>query len=157
MKTNFNLIQEFHKDFGRIPDPETPTIPNKDSVILRAKLISEEYIEVLKELGLDLCELTQESDSEKAEKKAIEYLTVICNELIKPEKININKLAKELADLLVVVYGTAAAFGIPMDDVYKAVHDSNMSKKTKDGKVLRREDGKILKSDQYHEPVIKLK
>lgn len=65
---------------------------------------------------------------------------------------NINHIAKELADLLYVVYGTGIAYGIDMDSAFDAVHVSNMSKLTADGKVLRREDGKILKSDQYKEP-----
>lgn len=35
---------------------------------------------------------------------------------------------------------------------FRRVHKSNMSKLTEDGKVLRREDGKVLKSDQYLPP-----
>lgn len=37
-------------------------------------------------------------------------------------------LAKELADLLYVVYGTAAEAGIPLDKVFAEVHRSNMTK-----------------------------
>lgn len=65
------------------------------------------------------------------------------------EKKDIAEIAKELADILYVVYGTAASYGIDIDKVFAEVHRSNMSKLTKDGKVLRREDGKVLKSDQY--------
>jgi predicted HAD superfamily Cof-like phosphohydrolase len=65
------------------------------------------------------------------------------------EIIDLSKVAKELADILYVVYGTAASFGIPIDEVFDQVHTSNMSKLTADGQVLRREDGKVLKSDQY--------
>ncbi len=39
--------------------------------------------------------------------------------------------------------------GWPLEHAFKRVHASNMSKLTKEGKVLRREDGKVLKSDQY--------
>ena len=66
--------------------------------------------------------------------------------------INKKKLTKELADLLYVTYGTAVTFGLPLEEVFAEVHKSNMSKLTADGKVIRREDGKILKSDQYKEP-----
>lgn len=38
---------------------------------------------------------------------------------------------------------------------FRRVHESNMSKITADGKVLRREDGKVLKSDQYKEANMK--
>jgi NTP pyrophosphatase (non-canonical NTP hydrolase) len=64
------------------------------------------------------------------------------------------KLAKELADLLYVVYGTADDFEIPLDAVFNAVHASNMTKVGADGKVQRRGDGKILKGPNYVEPDI---
>jgi len=60
-------------------------------------------------------------------------------------------MAKELADLLYVVYGTAAVFGIPIDDVFAEVHRSNMSKLGEDGKPVYREDGKVLKGPNYKE------
>lgn len=43
----------------------------------------------------------------------------------------------------------------PLEQAFNRVHKSNMSKLTKEGKVLRREDGKVLKSDQYKPPVLK--
>ena len=67
--------------------------------------------------------------------------------------LDVYHLAKELADLLYVTYGTAVSHGIDLDKVFKAVHDSNMSK-LEDGKVLRREDGKVLKGSGYYEPDI---
>ncbi|MFE2099533.1 hypothetical protein [Streptomyces sp. NPDC059468] len=60
-------------------------------------------------------------------------------------------LAKELADLLYVVYGTADLLEIPLEAVFAEVHRSNMSKVSPDGKVSRREDGKVLKPDTYRE------
>lgn len=38
------------------------------------------------------------------------------------------KVAKELGDLLYTIYGTAAEYGIPMDEVFAEVHRSNMTK-----------------------------
>ena len=63
------------------------------------------------------------------------------------------KLTKELADLLYVVYGTALAFGLPLDPAFNRVHESNMSKLV-DGKPLYREDGKVLKGPNYQPPVL---
>jgi predicted HAD superfamily Cof-like phosphohydrolase len=60
--------------------------------------------------------------------------------------------ADAVADLLYVVYGTADEAGIDVDAVFAEVHRSNMSKVGADGKVLRREDGKILKPDTYSPP-----
>jgi len=62
------------------------------------------------------------------------------------------KLAKELADLLYVVYGTAATYGIPIDEVFTRVHESNMSKLGADGKPVFRNDGKVMKGPNYTEP-----
>ena len=62
---------------------------------------------------------------------------------------DIPEIAKELADLLYVTYGTAVAFGIDLDAVFEEVHLSNMSKVGKDGKPILREDGKILKGPNY--------
>lgn len=55
------------------------------------------------------------------------------------------QLAKEMADAIYVILGTALEFGIPMEDVFKEVHRSNMSKDI-GGK---RGDGKVLKGSSY--------
>ena len=59
-------------------------------------------------------------------------------------------IAKEAADLVVVVLGTAAEYGLPFDEVWNAVHESNMAK----AGGPRREDGKILKPPGWKPPDI---
>ena len=54
-------------------------------------------------------------------------------------------IAKELADLLYVVYGTAVSYGIDMAPVFREVHRSNMSKVGG----YKREDGKWVKPPSY--------
>jgi len=61
-------------------------------------------------------------------------------------------VADALTDLLVVVYGAGHAFGIDLDECFKEVHRSNMSKLGEDGKPIYREDGKVLKGPNYSEP-----
>jgi predicted HAD superfamily Cof-like phosphohydrolase len=69
---------------------------------------------------------------------------------------DIVEVADALTDILYVVYGAGLSFGIDLDKCFEEVHRSNMSKLTKDGKVLRREsDGKVLKSDQFSPPDLK--
>ena len=122
----FEMLQQFHKVFG-LEYNAKPIIPDYETIKLRISLICEEHQEVLEEIA--------EGETSG------EYL---------PKKdINLEKLAKELADLMYVTLGTAVSFGINMDNVFAEVHRSNMSKLTKDGEVLRRSDGKVLKSDQY--------
>lgn len=71
------------------------------------------------------------------------------------EKEDLENVAKELADIIYIVCGTAASYGIPLDLVFDEVHKSNMAKLGPDGKVKRREDGKILKPDNWTAPDIK--
>jgi predicted HAD superfamily Cof-like phosphohydrolase len=61
-------------------------------------------------------------------------------------------IAKELGDVIWVVYGTAFAYGIDLDRVCREIFDSNMSKLGPDNMPLKREDGKILKGPNYREP-----
>lgn len=83
-----------------------------------------------------------------------EEFNELMDELYDPEPRR-EELAKELADLLYVVYGAADAFGIPIDAVFREVHKSNMSKLGTDGKPVRREDGKVMKGPNYKAPDIR--
>ena len=65
---------------------------------------------------------------------------------------DIVEVADALTDILYVVYGAGHAFGIDLDACFAEVHRSNMSKLDANGKVLRREDGKVMKSDLYTPP-----
>jgi predicted HAD superfamily Cof-like phosphohydrolase len=61
-------------------------------------------------------------------------------------------VVKELADLLYVIYGMAACFGINIDEAFRRVHESNMSKLDDMGIPVRRADGKIMKGPNYRKP-----
>jgi predicted HAD superfamily Cof-like phosphohydrolase len=67
---------------------------------------------------------------------------------------DLSAIAKELADLLYVVYGTAVSYGIDMEPVFREVHRSNMSKVGGH----KREDGKWVKPATYSpariEPIV---
>ena len=65
------------------------------------------------------------------------------------------EVADALTDLLYVIYGAGHAFGIDLDECFKEVHASNMSKLGPDGKPIKREDGKVLKPDTYFPPDLK--
>jgi predicted HAD superfamily Cof-like phosphohydrolase len=54
-------------------------------------------------------------------------------------------VAKEMADLLYVVYGTAVSYGIDMEPVFREVHRSNLSKVGG----YKRADGKWVKPPSY--------
>lgn len=63
-------------------------------------------------------------------------------------------LCKEWADLQYVVSQAALFFDIPADASFNRVHNSNMTKVV-EGKVIYRDDGKILKPDSYVAPDMK--
>jgi predicted HAD superfamily Cof-like phosphohydrolase len=77
------------------------------------------------------------------------------NELTDAEYANdIVEVADALADIIYIACGTAVSYGIPLDDVFAEVHRSNMAKLV-DGKVIRREDGKVQKPEGWTAPDIK--
>lgn len=133
--SNADKVEEFHKAMGMTNGVWPPT---RKEVELRMDLINEEFIEVLDEAYND---------------KTQDYIGD--EENFYPEEMNKTKIAKELADLLYVVYGTAVSFGIPIDEVFDEVHRSNMSKLV-DGKPVKREDGKVLKGPNYKPPRLEL-
>ena len=65
---------------------------------------------------------------------------------------DIVEVADALTDILYVTYGAGHAFGIDLDKTFVEVQESNMSKLGKDGKPLYREDGKVMKGENYFAP-----
>lgn len=97
---------------------------------LRQKLINEET----QELNVEINSLINEIETQGS--------------ITKETKL---KMFKELADLQYVLSGMVVSLGIPMEEVFQRVHNSNMSKLV-DGKPLKREDGKFLKGPNYKKP-----
>jgi predicted HAD superfamily Cof-like phosphohydrolase len=64
------------------------------------------------------------------------------------------EVADALGDQLYILCGTILKHGLQhkIVEVFEEIQRSNMSKLDKDGKPIYREDGKILKSDQYFKP-----
>lgn len=88
-------------------------------------------------------------DSEFERALRIKLMKEEVNEYNKAEDNNdIVNLAVELADIIYIACGTAVSYGIPLDDVFNAIHQANMNKLI-DGKVIRREDGKIKKPEGW--------
>lgn len=65
-------------------------------------------------------------------------------------------VADALGDKLYILCGTIIAHGLQhkIVEVFDEIHRSNMSKLDAEGKPVRREDGKVLKSDLYFPPDI---
>lgn len=99
------LVREFHAKYGQ-PHPATPVLqPAPDLVRFRARLIREEYEEVIAELA----KLAQAKDPQR------------CLEIMRA-------LMGELADLRYVLEGCAVTLGLPLDEAYAEIHRANMTK-----------------------------
>lgn len=67
------------------------------------------------------------------------------------------EVADACGDMLYILCGTMLKHGLQhkIEEVFTEIQRSNMSKLDKDGNPIYREDGKVLKSDQYFKPNIK--
>lgn len=66
------------------------------------------------------------------------------------------EIADALGDMLYILCGTILRHGLQdkMEEVFKEIQASNLSKLDSNGNPIFREDGKVLKSDQYFKPNI---
>lgn len=67
------------------------------------------------------------------------------------------EIADALGDQLYILCGTILKHGLQdkIAAVFEEIHRSNMSKLGEDGKPIYREDGKVLKGENYFRPNIK--
>ena len=70
------------------------------------------------------------------------------------EKNSLIEIADALGDQLYILCGTILKHGMQdvIEDVFREIQASNMSKLGEDGKAVMREDGKILKGPGYFKP-----
>lgn len=120
-------LVEFESQLGTDTVPDSPIFPCRELVALRGKLIREECEELLAELAiLSLC-VTEDA--------LVKQLALV---------------AKEIADLKYVIYGTEVRLGIDGEPIFREVHKSNMKKVGGP----RRSDGKLLKPEGWKAPDI---
>jgi predicted HAD superfamily Cof-like phosphohydrolase len=69
---------------------------------------------------------------------------------------NLVEVADALGDMLYILCGTILKHGLQhkIEEVFLEIQRSNMSKLDADGQPIYREDGKVMKSDQYFKPNI---
>lgn len=69
---------------------------------------------------------------------------------------DLTQIADALGDKMYILFGTILAHGLQhkIGEVFDEIHRSNMSKLDDNGQPIYREDGKILKSNNYFLPEI---
>lgn len=117
-------LQEQAREWRKAFEVENDPIKGNIQFNLQAKLIVEEYTEVID----SLCVFEQD------------------------DKETHSDLLKELADLVFVCYQAAENMGWDLDEAMYRVFQSNMSKLDEEGKPIRNADGKILKGPNYKVP-----
>jgi predicted HAD superfamily Cof-like phosphohydrolase len=130
-------VKEFHEKFG-VKDLEKPGIPDPAKIRLRAKLIFEEYTEMMKSLGFEssvLYEHMAELDAWDPD----------------PAKVDLVEFADATGDLKYVIAGAELSFGIDGEPISAEIHRTNMAK-VGGG---TRDDGKIRKPVGWMPPDIK--
>jgi predicted HAD superfamily Cof-like phosphohydrolase len=67
------------------------------------------------------------------------------------------EIADACGDMLYILCGTLLKHGLQykIEEVFKEIQSSNMSKLDANGEPIYREDGKVLKSEKYFKPDIK--
>ena len=68
------------------------------------------------------------------------------------DKKDLIEVADALTDILYVTYGAGHAFGINLDNCFKEVQNSNMSKLDLNGKPIYNDKGKVMKGPNYFKP-----
>lgn len=122
-----DVVEEFHRAFNHPINVEL----DENSLLLRHKLIFEEYEELKEEMAAALADIKGQGRVSRKTKE---------------------RMLKEMADLQYVLSGLAVVMGVPLHVAFNRVHQSNMSKLGEDGKPIVREDGKILKGPKYSPP-----
>lgn len=154
---SFKDVKEFHEVFGH-PIRKAGATASKEDISddllnLRIGLIAEEFIELLEAAyGKDEALLVQ---------SAWEKVLTHTSNNDKEKERDIIEISDALGDMKYVINGMALAMGIPLDEVEKEIHRSNMSKLGSDGKPIYSDGtdgypkGKILKGPNYSKPDVK--
>jgi predicted HAD superfamily Cof-like phosphohydrolase len=123
-----NLVSDFHEKFGCAINDRS-----REAIQFRMELVDEEVGELFEEIF----EWIGESG---------------LGEVRDVVDIDFQAVAKEMADTVYVLFGTAVTLGIDLDKAVRLVHESNMSKIGVDGNPKYGPNGKVLKGDDYVEP-----
>ncbi|MCH2205359.1 MAG: hypothetical protein MK132_05775 [Lentisphaerales bacterium] len=101
----------------------------------------------------DACNDANPTNPKLMTKEAIAFIREMVNDELDEleEATNTIEQADALVDAIYYICDTAVRHGLNLDPLFKIVHRANMQKVV-DGKVIRREDGKILKPEGWEDP-----
>ncbi|MDG2028082.1 MAG: hypothetical protein P8J50_13325 [Acidimicrobiales bacterium] len=84
---------------------------------------------------------------------AVEFIAEMVNDELEElrEAMDVAEQADALVDAIYYMCDTAVRHGLNLDRIFDIVHGANMQKVV-DGRVIRRDDGKILKPEGWQDP-----
>jgi predicted HAD superfamily Cof-like phosphohydrolase len=127
--------KEFCRAMG-ITVNSSPTVPTREQLNLARKLIEEEFRELIDEMD-QVALVVSDGTISDGPKEALSHSYL-------------QDATAEAADLIYVVCQFCNMFGLPLTEMYDAIHAANMRKVNPNtGKVERREDGKVLKPEGW--------
>lgn len=176
----YSKVREFHETFN-LPVNDIPEVPDEATVQLRHDLLKEEYLEYVEALmeanrievadaladilyiaygnalvygigPFDIDHTYRESSTPFGKNYSDSFLRFSS---LYTYRYDLYDYTLWLVAIIKWALEESNRHQIPIIEVFNEVHRSNMSKLTADGKVLLREDGKVLKSDQFSEPDIR--
>jgi predicted HAD superfamily Cof-like phosphohydrolase len=144
MKTNSELVKLFTQESMGISLPNSPNKMSKEEVRFIVRMVFSEMAE--------LCATVTNSMVD------CKNLLEDCLENIDPPKIKnlseeqlIAEQFDSFVDAWYYMLNCACKKGVDLDGIFQVVHQANMNKRFPDGLFHKREDGKILKPDNWKE------
>lgn len=136
------MLAHAHRVVFDQPVRHVPQVPSDDEVRFRFRLMTEEYLESLRAAFTE----------SKAEPWRFEEVAWRLRQIVDEHEVCVDlvELAREHADMKVILEGSDHAFGIPSHEVFAEVHRSNMKK----GEGSKRADGKREKPPGWKLPDI---
>jgi predicted HAD superfamily Cof-like phosphohydrolase len=128
--------------------PTEVTVPDRNTRILRAKLILEEALETIEALGVEVWAKGSGGSEEVGLGSTDTSL-----QFVNSGQVDLEGVADGCADISVVTQGTLIAFGIDDEPLLEEVDEANLRKFGPGG--YRRDDGKWMKPADWQPPDIK--
>lgn len=139
-------LRQFHDVFGHrngFTDPlDMDSLEGKKELVRRFNFLGEEFAELGGAIFDEVDRLFLMA--------AINF--VISRHRVEDLKVDKVEVIDALGDIRYIDSGMFVCFGVPLEYAAREIHASNMSKLGADGKPIYREDGKILKGENYVPP-----
>lgn len=132
-----------------------PTYVPANVALLRLKLTLEEVTEFAESILISCC------TDNKSANDIMQHLAFARNsldEFIKDDTkpyvipLRMDEALDAITDIEYVNIGAAKAFGFDLEESFRRVHESNMSKLGEDGKAIKDASGKVQKGPNYKAP-----